>query len=115
AATPAGEVEKVPLTSIRRTIARRLTEAWTVPVFQLQVSADMERSNAVVAGARELHPDVKVSVTDLLAKICASALVRHPDVNVSYTDDTLLRHPISNVGIADAALQGLVLQVVKSA
>ena len=42
AVMPAGEVESVPLTSIRRTIARRLTEAWTVPVFQLQVSADME-------------------------------------------------------------------------
>src|SRR5689334_7416708 len=35
AAVPAGETESVPLTSIRKTIARRLTEAWTVPVFQL--------------------------------------------------------------------------------
>jgi pyruvate dehydrogenase E2 component (dihydrolipoamide acetyltransferase) len=115
AAVPAGEVESVPLTSIRRTIARRLTEAWTVPVFQLQVSADMERANAVVAGARELHPDVKVSVTDLLTKICASALARHPDVNVSFTEDALLRHPSANVGIAVAAPQGLVVPVVKGA
>jgi len=114
-AMPAGEVEKVPLTSIRRTIARRLTEAWTVPVFQLQVSADMERANAVVAAARELHPDVKVSVTDLLTKICASALARHPDVNVSFADDALLRHPNANVGIAVAAPQGLVVPVVKGA
>jgi pyruvate dehydrogenase E2 component (dihydrolipoamide acetyltransferase) len=115
AAMPAGDVEKVPLTSIRRTIARRLTEAWTVPVFQLQVSADMERANAVVAAARELHPDVKVSVTDLLTKICASALARHPDVNVSFADDALLRHPNANVGIAVAAPQGLVVPVVKGA
>ena len=114
-AMPAGDVEKVPLTSIRRTIARRLTEAWTVPVFQLQVSADMERANAVVAAARELHPDVKVSVTDLLTKICASALARHPDVNVSFADDALLRHPNANVGIAVAAPQGLVVPVVKGA
>jgi pyruvate dehydrogenase E2 component (dihydrolipoamide acetyltransferase) len=115
AAIPAGEVEKVPLTSIRKTIARRLTEAWTVPVFQLQVSADMERANALVAGARELYPDVKVSVTDLLTKVCASALVRHPDVNVSFTDEALLRHPNANVGIAVAAPQGLVVPVVKGA
>ena len=115
AALPAGEVEKVPLTSIRRTIARRLTEAWAVPVFQLQVSADMERANAVVAAARELHPDVKVSVTDLLTKICASALARHPDVNVSFTDEALLRHPNANVGIAVAAPQGLVVPVVRGA
>jgi pyruvate dehydrogenase E2 component (dihydrolipoamide acetyltransferase) len=112
---PAGETESIPLTSIRRTIARRLTEAWQVPVFQLQVSADMERANAVVAGARELHSEVKVSVTDLLTKICASALVRHPEVNVSFTEDALLRHPSANVGIAVAAPQGLVVPVVKSA
>jgi pyruvate dehydrogenase E2 component (dihydrolipoamide acetyltransferase) len=114
-AFPAGETESIPLTSIRRTIARRLTEAWQVPVFQLQVSADMERANAVVAGARELHPEVKVSVTDLLTKICASALVRHPEVNVSFTGDALLRHPSANVGIAVAAPQGLVVPVVKGA
>jgi pyruvate dehydrogenase E2 component (dihydrolipoamide acetyltransferase) len=115
AAVPAGETESVPLTSIRKTIARRLTEAWTVPVFQLQVSADMERANGLVAGARELHPEVKVSVTDLLTKVCASALVRHPDVNVSFTDEALLRHPSANVGIAVAAPQGLVVPVVQSA
>jgi pyruvate dehydrogenase E2 component (dihydrolipoamide acetyltransferase) len=112
---PVGEVESVPLTSIRRTIARRLTEAWTVPVFQLQVSADMEHADAVVAGARELYPDVRVSVTDLLIKTCASALARHPEVNVSFTDEALLRHPNANVGIAVAAPQGLVVPVVKGA
>src|SRR5438270_2839477 len=115
AAMPAREAEQVPLTSIRKTIARRLTEAWTVPVFQLQVSADMERANALVAAARELHPDVKMSVTDLLTKVCASALARHPDVNVSFTDEALLRHPNANVGIAVAAPQGLVVPVVKGA
>jgi pyruvate dehydrogenase E2 component (dihydrolipoamide acetyltransferase) len=115
ASLPGGEAERVPLTSIRKTIARRLTEAWTVPVFQLQVSADMTRANAVVAAARELHPDVKVSVTDLLTKVGASALRRHPDVNVSFAEDALLRHPSANVGIAVAAPQGLVVPVVKSA
>jgi pyruvate dehydrogenase E2 component (dihydrolipoamide acetyltransferase) len=115
APVPVGEVEQIPLTSIRRTIARRLTEAWQVPVFQLQVSAEMTRANALVAGARELHPDVKVSVTDLLTKICASALVRHPEVNVAFTDEALLRHPSPNVGIAVAAPQGLVVPVIRSA
>jgi len=45
APVPSGEVESVPLTSIRRTIARRLTAAWEAPVFQLTVSADMTRAN----------------------------------------------------------------------
>jgi len=115
AAAPAGKAESIPLTSIRRTIARRLAEAWQIPVFELQVSADMTRANALVAGARELHPEVKVSVTDLLTKICASALLRHPEVNVSFTDEALLRHPSANVGIAVAAPQGLVVPVVAGA
>src|SRR5579885_2814361 len=74
AAAPAGEIERVPLTNIRKTIARRLTAAWQAPVFQLTVSADMTRANELVARVRELSPDVRVTVTDLLAKVCAVAL-----------------------------------------
>jgi pyruvate dehydrogenase E2 component (dihydrolipoamide acetyltransferase) len=59
APVPAGEVERVPLTNIRRTIARRLTEAWQIAVFQLQTSADMTRVNALVARLRERDPDVR--------------------------------------------------------
>jgi pyruvate dehydrogenase E2 component (dihydrolipoamide acetyltransferase) len=112
---PPAEVESMPLPSIRRTIARRLTEAWTVPVFQLTVSADMTRANALVERARELNPDVRVTVTDLLTKVCAQALRRHPDVNVQFAEDALLRFPHANVGIAVAAPQGLVVPVIQAA
>jgi pyruvate dehydrogenase E2 component (dihydrolipoamide acetyltransferase) len=114
AAVPTGEIERVPLTSIRKTIARRLTAAWEAPVFQLTVTADMTRANELVARVRELDPDVRVTVTDLLAKICAVALRRHPDVNVQYSEDSLLRYPTANVGIAVAAPQGLVVPVLRS-
>src|SRR3954468_9754447 len=114
AAVPAGEVERVPLTNIRKTIARRLTAAWEAPVFQLTVSADMTRANELVAAARELNPDVRITVTDLLAKVCAQALMRHRDVNVQYTEDALLRFPTANVGIAVAAPQGLIVPVLRS-
>jgi len=113
-AAPPGEVESVPLTNVRKTIARRLTAAWQAPVFQLQVSADMTRSNELVARARELNPDVRVTVTDVLAKVCAQALMRHRDVNVQYTEEALLRFPTANVGIAVAAPQGLVVPVLRS-
>jgi pyruvate dehydrogenase E2 component (dihydrolipoamide acetyltransferase) len=112
--TPTGEVETIPLTSIRKTIARRLTAAWQAPVFQLTVTADMTRANALVAAARELNPDVRITVTDLLAKLCAQALIRHRDVNVQFTEDALLRFPTANIGIAVAAPQGLVVPVVRS-
>jgi len=108
------EVESVPLTNVRKTIARRLTAAWQAPVFQLTLTADMTRANELVARARELNPDVRITVTDLLAKVCAHALMRHPDVNVQYTEDALLRFPSANIGIAVAAPQGLVVPVVQS-
>jgi pyruvate dehydrogenase E2 component (dihydrolipoamide acetyltransferase) len=111
---PTGEVESVPLTRIRKTIARRLTAAWEAPVFQLTVSADMTRANELVARARELNPDVRITVTDLLAKVSAHALRRHPDVNVQYTEDALLKFPTANIGIAVAAPQGLVVPVLRS-
>ena len=56
AAVPSGEVESIPLTSIRKTIARRLTAAWQAPAFQLTVSADMTRTNALVAKAARVEP-----------------------------------------------------------
>jgi pyruvate dehydrogenase E2 component (dihydrolipoyllysine-residue acetyltransferase) len=112
-AASSAEIESVPLTSIRKTIARRLTAAWQAPVFQLTVSADMTRANDLVARARELNPSVRVTVTDLLAKVCAQALMRHPDVNVQFADDALLKFPTANVGIAVAAPAGLVVPVVR--
>jgi pyruvate dehydrogenase E2 component (dihydrolipoamide acetyltransferase) len=108
------EVESVPLSNVRRTIARRLTAAWEVPAFELVVSADMTRANALVEGARALTPGVHVTVTDVLAKLCASALVRHPDVNVQFDGDALVRFPSANIGLAAAAPQGLVVPVVRS-
>jgi pyruvate dehydrogenase E2 component (dihydrolipoamide acetyltransferase) len=113
AAVPSGDIESIPLTNIRKTIARRLTAAWQAPVFQLTVTADMTRANKLVARARELNPDVRITVTDLLAKVCAQALMRHRDVNVQYSEDALLRFPNANIGIAVAAPQGLIVPVVR--
>jgi len=117
AATPpatqrSAEVESIPLTRVRKTIARRLSAAAQVPVFVLTVSADMTRADELIARARELNPDVRITVTDLLAKLAATALMRHRDVNVQFTDDAVLRHPSANIGIAAAAPQGLVVPVV---
>jgi pyruvate dehydrogenase E2 component (dihydrolipoamide acetyltransferase) len=117
AAAPAApaEVERIELTRIRRTIARRLTEAWTIPVFQLTVSADMTRVEEVVQRHREANEDVRLTVTDVLTKICAQALMRHRAVNARYTEEAILRFPTANVGIAVAAPSGLVVPVVRSA
>jgi len=107
-----GEVERRDLTSTRKTIARRLTEAWQIPVFQLQASADMTRVNALVARLRE--GGTKATVTDVLTKVCAAALLRHREVNARWTDDAILLFPTANVGIAVATPQGLIVPVIRS-
>jgi pyruvate dehydrogenase E2 component (dihydrolipoyllysine-residue acetyltransferase) len=112
---PGGELERVPLSNIRKTIARRLTEAWQIPVFQLQSSADMTRVNDLVAKLRERDPDVRLTVTDVLTKVCAQALMRHREVNAEFTEEAILLHPSANVGLAVAAPQGLVVPVIRSA
>jgi len=115
AAAPSGEVESRPLSNVRKTIARRLTQAWTVPAFQLTVDVDMTRANEVVQGQRDLNPDVRITVTDVLTKVCAQALRRHADMNVQYADDALLVFPNADIGIAVAAPQGLVVPIVRGA
>jgi pyruvate dehydrogenase E2 component (dihydrolipoamide acetyltransferase) len=115
APVPAGKVQRIPLSNVRKTIARRLTEAWQIPVFQLQASADMTRVNALVARLRERDPDVRITVTDVLTKVCAQALMRHREVNAEFTEEAILLHPSANVGLAVAAPQGLVVPVIRSA
>jgi len=110
----AGEVEARPLTSIRRTIARRLTQAWTIPVFQLTISVDMTRTNELVTKLRAANPDVRITVSDVLAKLSAAALMKHRDVNVQYTEEAILVFPSANIGIAVAAPQGLVVPVISA-
>jgi pyruvate dehydrogenase E2 component (dihydrolipoamide acetyltransferase) len=100
---------------VRATIARRLTAAWEVPAFQLTVSADMTFATELVERARELNAGLRVTVTDLLTKVCAMALQRHRDVNVQFTDEALLRLPTANVGIAVAAPSGLIVPVIPQA
>ena len=101
------EAEVVPLTSLRKTIARRLTEAWQAPAFQISMSADMTR-------AQELHArlrDQGVSVTDILTKLAAIALLRHREVNAQFADDELRIFPNAHVGLAVATERGLIVPV----
>ena len=112
-----GEVEVVQLTSTRKTIARRLTEAWQAPVFQLTTSVDMTRSlelrERLVERLQE--GETKPTVGDLLTKVCAAALRRHPAVNAHFVGDAIHRFPWAHVGIAVAAPGGLVVPVIRDA
>jgi pyruvate dehydrogenase E2 component (dihydrolipoamide acetyltransferase) len=101
------EVEK--LSSLRRTIAKRLTKAWEAPAFQISMSADMTRALAL----RERLREEKVTVTDVLTKLCAVALLRHREVNAHLADDELRIFPNANIGLAVATERGLVVPVLR--
>ena len=108
------EIELQPLSSLRKTIARRLTAAWEVPAFQISMSADMTRAldlrKRLVAQAQEGQP--KPTVTDVLTKVCAIALLRHRAVNARYSEDGIAIYPTVNVGIPVATPRGLVVPVI---
>jgi pyruvate dehydrogenase E2 component (dihydrolipoamide acetyltransferase) len=111
------ESETVELTSTRRTIARRLTEAWQAPVFQLTVTADATELVATRERMVELlrEDETKPTVSDVLTRIVASALVRHRPVNAHFVDGKIQRFAAANVGLAVAAPSGLVVPVIRDA
>ena len=117
AAAPEPELEVVELTSTRKTIARRLTAAWEAPVFQLTVTADATELVATRERMVELmrEGETKPTVSDVLTRLVASALVRHRPVNAHFVDGKLHRFAAANVGLAVAAPAGLVVPVIRDA
>jgi pyruvate dehydrogenase E2 component (dihydrolipoamide acetyltransferase) len=105
----------IPLTSMRRTIAKRLSEsAFTAPHFFVTVEIDMD---AAVSLREQLQraEDVKVSFNDLVLKACAKALTRFPTVNASWTGEAIQTHAEVHVGVAVSLAEGLITPVVRNA
>jgi pyruvate dehydrogenase E2 component (dihydrolipoamide acetyltransferase) len=114
---PPGEVESIPLTGMRKTIARRMTEAWEAPAFQIAMTADMTAAIRLREKLveRMAEGDAKPTYSDILAKICAVALMRHRAVNAVFAGDEIQIQPTANVGFAVAVPDGLVVPVLRSA
>lgn len=112
-----GEIEVIELTTVRKTIARRLTEAWEAPVFQLTVTANASQLVATRERMVELlrEGEVKPTVSDVLTKLVASALMRHRAVNAQFVEERIHRYPTANVGLAVATEAGLIVPVIRSA
>jgi pyruvate dehydrogenase E2 component (dihydrolipoamide acetyltransferase) len=112
-----GEAETEELSSIRKTIARRLTKAWEAPVFQISMSADMTRAQELRERLVELtrEGETKPTISDLITKASAAALLRHPAVNAHYEDETITRFANANVGMAVATDRGLLVPVIRGA
>ena len=118
-----GSFTEVPHDGMRKTIARRLSEAKaTIPHFYLTVDCQLdalmalrEQVNAAAPKDKDGKPAFKVSVNDFVIKALALALKRVPDANVTWTENTMLHHAHSDVGVAVSIPGGLITPVIRSA
>ncbi|HSM40968.1 MAG TPA: pyruvate dehydrogenase complex dihydrolipoamide acetyltransferase [Afifellaceae bacterium] len=117
-----GSFRTVPHDNMRKTIARRLTEAKsTIPHFYLTVDCDIDALLAVrtqinaAAPVKDDKPAYKVSVNDMVIKALARALVAVPEANATWTNEAMLLHDHVDVGVAVSIPGGLITPVVRKA
>lgn len=114
ASAPSGQqFEDIPLTQIRKTIARRLSESiGPIPTFYLTAELDLSRVTELRAAMLEMGDEYKVSVNDVLLKAIATALSMHPEVNAHWLGDKIRRFNSVNLGMAVATDDGLIVPVI---
>jgi pyruvate dehydrogenase E2 component (dihydrolipoamide acetyltransferase) len=120
AAQPGEEVTAVPLSAMRKTIARRLSASMQqAPHFYVTMSIDMTKASALRNQINDFtqteQEPIKISFNDLVTKAVAMALVRMPEINVSFDGESLLFKRHINIGLAVALEQGLIVPVVRDA
>lgn len=114
-AAPVLETKIIPLTAMRRTIAKRLGES-TGPIPHFYLTIDVDATNLL-----ELRKQVneigslKTSVNDYIVRAAALALRHHPTVNASFGDDAITQHGEVHIGIAVSTPEGLITPVVFNA
>ncbi|MBB6250402.1 pyruvate dehydrogenase complex dihydrolipoamide acetyltransferase [Nitrospirillum iridis] len=105
----------LPNSGMRKTIAKRLTEAWqTIPHFGLSVDCEIDSLLALRAQLNEKSGE-KVSVNDFVVKAVAVALRKVPEANVSWHEDGILQYEGVDVSVAVATDGGLITPIVKNA
>lgn len=105
----------VPLSQMRKTIAKRLVESkFSAPHFYLTMKINMDKT----ADARKLineQPETRISFNDFVIKACAAALRHHPAVNSSWLGDKIRVNKDINIGVAVAVDEGLLVPVLFAA
>jgi pyruvate dehydrogenase E2 component (dihydrolipoamide acetyltransferase) len=116
-AAPAGQVsyEEVPVSQMRKVIAKRLAESmFTAPHFYVTMTVDMDKVIESRARINEVSP-VKISFNDIVLKAVAVALKQHPAINSSWLGDKIRINHHVNIGVAVAIEDGLLVPVVRFA
>ena len=113
---PDADYTEIPLSNVRKVIARRLTEAkQTIPHFYLTVECEIDRLLAYRKELNERAEDIKISVNDFVIKSAALALQRVPAANASWSDTALLRHNRVDISVAVALDDGLITPIIRNA
>lgn len=103
----------IPLSQMRKTVARRLSESkFSAPHFYLKMSVKMDKAMEARKAMNAVSP-VKISFNDLILKASAMALRQHPDVNSSFMGDFIRENHHISVGTAVAIPEGLIVPVIK--
>jgi len=109
--------QDVPLTQIRKTIAKRLaTSLGPIPHFFLTTEVDMERAaDARDALNKQLGDQGKVSFNDIIIKATALALTKHPACNAWFQETHIRYWHEVHIGMAVAVEDGLITPVIRNA
>jgi pyruvate dehydrogenase E2 component (dihydrolipoamide acetyltransferase) len=114
---PAGSYELVPLSNMRKTIARRLTESFRdIPHFPLTI--DLEIDKLLDARKRlndTLGNDIRISVNDIVIRAVALALKKVPEANASFTPEGIAMHKHADIAVAVAIDGGLITPIIRQA
>ncbi|HEY2093467.1 MAG TPA: dihydrolipoamide acetyltransferase family protein [Thermoanaerobaculia bacterium] len=114
-ATPKLESKSIPLSAMRRTIAKRLVESTgPIPHFYLTVDYDVTQ----LVSMRQQLADIegaKISLNDFIIRAIALSLGHHPNVNASWGDDAIEQHGEIHVGVAVSTPEGLITPVIRNA
>jgi len=112
---PSLETKIIPLSAMRRTIAKRLSES-TGPIPHFYLTADYDVTNLLEV-RRQLSEmtGAKLSLNDFIIRAVALALRSHPQVNASWGDDAITQHGEVHVGVAVATPEGLITPVIRNA
>jgi pyruvate dehydrogenase E2 component (dihydrolipoamide acetyltransferase) len=107
----------VPLSNMRRTITRRLTQSWqTAPHFYITMDVNMDAALTLRKQINApLSKEQQISINDMIVKACGVALVAYPNLNASFVEEGIQLNPNINVSIAVALDSGLVAPVITNA
>jgi pyruvate dehydrogenase E2 component (dihydrolipoamide acetyltransferase) len=107
--------EDIQVSQMRKTIARRLTEAKvTAPHIYLTMEINMDKAIEARKSINDISP-VKISFNDMVIKAVAASLRQNPDVNVSWLGDTMRKNHHIHIGVAVAVKDGLLVPVIRFA